>query len=75
MSGKHIQLPFGIVRGMSKERIKLNLPSNFRKDVLFDQLPYLAYLENLAIVDFVKNCIVDAKISFSSWAFERHYSG
>ena len=59
MSGKHIQLPFGIVRGMSKERIKLNLPSNFRKDVLFDQLPYLAYLENLAIVDFVKNCIVD----------------
>ena len=31
---------------------------NFRKDVLFDQLPYLSYLENLAIVDVVKNGIV-----------------
>ena len=39
------------------KRIKLNL--NFRKHVLFDQLPYLAHLENPAIVDVVKNGIVE----------------
>ena len=59
MSGKNIQLPFGIVRDKSKEKsVKLNLLPNFRKDVLFDQLPYLAHLENSAIVDVVKNGIV-----------------
>ena len=60
MSGKHIQLPFGIVRDKGKEKsIKLNLLPNFRKDVLFDQLPYLAHLENLAIADIVTNGFVD----------------
>ena len=60
MSGKHIQLPFGIVRDKSKEKsIKLNLLPNFRKDVLLDQLPYLAHLENLAIVDVVRNGFAD----------------
>ena len=59
MSGKNIQLPFGIVRDKSKEKsVKLNLLPNFRKDVLFDQLPYLAHLENSAIADVVKNGIV-----------------
>ena len=35
------------------------LPPNFRKDVLFNKLPYIAHLENLAIIDIVKNGIVD----------------
>lgn len=34
------------------------LPSKFQ-DVLFDQLLYLAYLKNAAIVGIVKNGIVD----------------
>ena len=60
MPGKHNQLPFSAMRDMSKEKsIKLNLFPNFRKDVLFDQLPYLAHLENPAIIDFVKNGTVD----------------
>ena len=60
MSGKHIQLSFGIVRDKSKEKsIKLHVLPNFRKDVLLDQLPYLAHLENLAIVDVVRNGFVD----------------
>ena len=60
MLGKHIQLPLGIVRDKSNEKsIKLNLPPSFRKDVLFYQLPYLGHLENPAIVDIVKNGIVD----------------
>ena len=60
MLGKHIQLPFGVVRDKNKKKsIKLNLPPNFRKDVLFDQVSYLSHLENLAIVNVVKNSIVD----------------
>lgn len=59
MSGKHIQLPFAIVRDKSNEKsIKLNLPPNLRKDLLFDQLPYMSHLENPEIFDVVKNGIV-----------------
>ena len=60
MLGKHIQRPFGVRRDKSNEKsIKLNPLPNFRKDVLFDQLPYQAHLENPAIIDVVKNGIVD----------------
>ena len=56
MSGKHA---FGTVGDKSKEKsIKLNLPPNIRKKVLFDQLPYFAHLENPAIIDVIKNGIV-----------------
>ena len=57
---KSIQLPFGVIKEKSKEKlIKLDLPPNYRKDVLFDQLPYLAHLENPAIKDVIKDSIVD----------------
>ena len=60
MSDKHIQLPFGVVGDKSKEKnVKLNLPPNLSKGVLFDQVPYLNNLENLAIIDVVKNGTVD----------------
>ena len=78
MSGKHTQLPFGVVRDTSKEKsIKLNLPPNYRTDVFFDQLPYLPHLENPANVEVVKNGVLDksAKVSFTNWAFERQYPG
>ena len=39
--------------------IKLNRPPNYRKDVLFDQLPYLDHLENPATKDVIKDAIVD----------------
>ena len=59
MLGKSIQLPFEVIRGKAKEKsIKLNLPPNFRKDVLFDQLPYLSHLENPAIKNAIKDSIV-----------------
>ena len=61
MSGKHIQLPFDVLKDKSKEKsIKLNLSSIFRKDVLFDQLSYLPHLQNPVIVDIGKNGIVDS---------------
>ena len=60
MSGKSIQLPFGVVRDKSKEKlIKVNLPPNYRKDVLFDQFPYLSHLENPAKKDVIKDGIID----------------
>ena len=60
MSGKSIQLAFGVVRDKTKEKsIKLNLPPNFRKDVLFDHLPYLGHLENPATKDVIKDSILD----------------
>ena len=60
MSYKSIQLPFGIVRDKSNEKsIKLNLPPNYRKDVLFDQLRYVVHLENPAIKGVIKDGIVD----------------
>ena len=59
MLGKSIQLPIGVVRDKIKEKsIKLN-PPNFRKDVLFDQLPYLGHPENPAIKDVIKDGIMD----------------
>ena len=60
MSSKSIQLLFGIVRDKAKEiLIKLNLPPNYKKDVLFDQLSYLGHLVNLAIKDVIKDDTVD----------------
>ena len=60
MSGKSIQLSFGAVRDKSKEKsIKLNLPPNYKKHVLFDQLPYLCHMENPAIEDVIKDDIED----------------
>ena len=60
MSGKSIQLPFVVVRDKSKEKsIKLNLPPNYRKNVLFDQLPYLGHMKNTARKHVIKDGIVD----------------
>ena len=48
------------MRDKSKEKsIKLNLPLNYRKNVLFDQLPYLGHLESPAIKNVIKDSIVD----------------
>ena len=59
-SGTHIQLSFGAARDNDKQNyIKLNLPPDYRKNALFEQLPYLAQLDNPAIADVVKNGIVD----------------
>ena len=59
-SGTHIQLSFGAARDNDKQNyIKLNLPPDYRKDALFEQLPYLVQLDNPDIADVVQNRIVD----------------
>ena len=77
MSGKSIQLPFGVVREKSKEKlIKLNLPLNYRKDVLFDHIPYLGHPENPAIKDVARDGVVDnialqKYLLVTDWSFKR----
>ena len=59
MSGKSIQLPFGVIRDNSKEKsIKLKFP-NYRNNALFDHLPYLGHLENPTIKDALRDGTID----------------
>ena len=79
MSGKSIQLPFGVVREKSKEKlIKLNLPLNYRKDVLFDHIPYLGHPKNPAIKDVARDGVVDnialqKYLLVTDWSFKRQF--
>ena len=60
MSGKSIQLPFGVIRDNSKEKsIKLNFLPNYRNNALFDHLPYLGHLENPTIKDALRDGAID----------------
>ena len=49
-----------MVRDKSNEKpIKINPPLNYRKNVLFDHLPYFSHLENPVIKDVVRDGVVD----------------
>ena len=55
MAGGSIQLQFGYVPDDSeKGNLQFNLLLNFKKDILFDILPYVAHLDNPAINNVVK---------------------
>ena len=49
----YIQLPYGYVENKNDEKINLNLPRNFKKELLFDELPFVAKLNNLAIENVI----------------------
>ena len=50
----YIKLPYGFVSNeKNKEKIRFNLPLNYKKDVLFQKVPYFAEANNLAIDDVV----------------------
>ena len=54
MESGSIQLPFGFVRGQkTNDDLQFNLPLNYRKDLLFDKLLYVAQLNNPAIENVV----------------------
>ena len=60
MEGKIIQLPFGVVSQNNPENeSQFNFPPNFRKDTLFEKLPYLTHAKNPALNNIIKNGIVD----------------
>ena len=48
----YIKLPYGFVSN-DKEKIRFNLPLNYKKDVLFQKVPYFAEANNSAIDDVV----------------------
>ena len=41
--------------------MQLNLPPNYKKDVLFDQLPYVEELNNPTLKDVIRNGITNSK--------------
>ena len=46
----YIKLPYGLVSDdKNKEKIRFNLPLNYKKDVLFQKVPYFAEANNSAI--------------------------
>ena len=50
----YIKLPYGFVSNdKNKEKIRFNLPLNYKKDVLFQKVPYFAEANNSAIDDVV----------------------
>ena len=53
-SNGYIQLPYGYVENENDKKIHLDLPHNFKKNLLFDKLPFLAQINNPAIDNVVK---------------------
>ena len=51
----HIQLLFGLKK--KREKVKLNLPKNWKTQELFSQLPYLANLEDTIFQNEIQNII------------------
>ena len=50
----YIKLPYGLVSDdKNKEKIRFNLPLNYKKDVLFQKVPYFAEANNPAIDDVI----------------------
>ena len=50
----YIKLPYGLVSNdKNKEKIRFNLPLNYKKDVLFQKVPYFAEANNPAIDDVI----------------------
>ena len=50
----YIKLPYGYVSNeKDKEKLRINLPINYKKDLLFRKVPYFAEVNNSAINDVV----------------------
>ena len=55
MENGYIQLPYGYIPDQNQnEKLYFDLRLNYKKNLLFDKLPYIAQLNNPAINDIVK---------------------
>ena len=56
MEGKVIQLPYGVIseKNDPENKLQFNFLPNFRKDILFDKLPYLTQSKKRGAVDNVE---------------------
>ena len=60
MEGKHIQLAYGVLsHDEPKNLLHFNLPPNYKRDILFEQFPYLSHVKNLTLNKIIKNGIVN----------------
>ena len=60
MEGKHIQLPYGVLSDDEpKNLLCFNLPLNYKRDILFEQFPYLSHVKNPTPNQIIKIGIVD----------------
>ena len=61
MEGKIIQLPYGVIskKNDPENELQFNFSPNFRKDILFDKLPYLTHSKNPTLNNIIKNGVVD----------------
>ena len=60
MESKHIQLPYSVLSGDEpKNLLHVNLPQNYKRDILFEQFPYLSHVKNPTLNKTVKNGIVN----------------
>ena len=61
MEGKIIQLPYGVIskKNDPENELQFNFSPNFRKDILFDKLPYLTHSKNPTSNNIIKNGVVD----------------
>ena len=48
-----IQLPYGFLENEGENKINLNLPRNYKKELLFENLPFVTQLNNPAIENVV----------------------
>ena len=54
IKNSYIKLPYGLVSdNKNEEKIRFNLPLNYKKDVLFQKVPYFAQANNSSIDDVV----------------------
>ena len=61
IESKIIHLPYGVISEKKdpENELQFNFPPNFRKDVLFDKLPYLTHSKNPTLNNIIKNSVVD----------------
>ena len=60
MEGKHIWLPYGVLSADEpKKLLHFYLPLSYKRDILFEQFPYLSHVKNPTLNKIVKNGIVD----------------
>ena len=77
MESKHIQLPYSVLSGDEpKNLLHVNLPQNYKRDILFEQFPYLSHVKNPTLNKIIKMVLLTmlSFIPFGNWFVARYYS-
>ena len=77
MEGKHIKLFYGVLCDEEpKNLLQFNLPPNYKRDILFEQFPYLSHVKNPTLNKIIKMVLLTmlSFIPFGNWFVARYYS-